>query len=219
MTTIPHTATGVAAVPRVSAAPRAKAIFYVRSVVAIAMIATWAVSAVSGIALWLAADGRGAFELPAALGLTKHTWDDIHVVASFLAIGLTLVHVTVMRRGVLSYARLVLTGQRSTSTRAARRPKAVVYVRAVAVVVMVALVPLAVVSGIVPWLAPEVRRAGQQILLLMLTKRDWVDVHTAITMGAILVAMTHVVVVRAGLVADVRLLVTGQRSAPRTVRR
>ena len=88
------------------------------------------------------------------------------------------------------------------------------YVRALAVVTMVVLVPLALVSGIVPWLAPDVRRAGQQVLLLALTKRDWVDVHTAVTMGAILVATTHVVVVRTGLVADVRLLATGQRSAP-----
>ena len=93
------------------------------------------------------------------------------------------------------------------------------YVRALAVVTMVVLVPLAIVSGIVPWLAPDVRRAGQQVLLLALTKRDWVDVHTAVTMGAILVATTHVVVVRTGLVADVRLLLTGQRSAPRPVRR
>ena len=201
------------------AAPRAKTIFYIRSVVAIAMIAAWTVSAVSGIAMWLAADGRGAFESPAALGLTKHAWDDIHVVASLLAIGLTLIHVTVMRRGVLSYARLVLLGRRNASTRSARRPRAIVYLRALAVVTMVVLVPLAIVSGIVPWLAPDVRRAGQQVLLLALTKRDWVDVHTAVTMGAILVAITHVVVVRAGLVADLRLLLTGQRSAPRTVRR
>jgi len=197
------------------AAPRAKSIFYVRSIVAITMIATWAVSALSGIAMWLAPDGRRAFELPAALGLTKHAWDDIHVVASFLAIGLTLVHVTVMRRGVLSYARLVTIGRRNASTRPARRPRAVVYVRALAVVTMVVVVPLAIVSGVVPWLAPDVRRAGQQILLLALTKRDWVDVHTAVTMGAILVATTHLVVVRAGLMADVRLLATGRRSAPR----
>ncbi len=130
------------------------------------------------------------------------------------AFGLTLINVTVMRRGVLSYARLVLIGRRNASTRAARRPRAIVYVRALAVVTMVVIVPLALVSGTVPWLAPDVR-AGQQLLLFALTKRDWVDVHTAVTMSAILVAMTHVVVVRAGLMADVRLLTTGKRSAPR----
>ena len=214
MTAIPLPAASAAA------APRAKVIFYVRSVVAIAMIANWVVSAVSGIALWLAADGRAAIEAPAALGLTKHAWQDVHVVASFLAIGLTLVHVTVMRRGVLSYLRLVVTGRRNPAApRPARRPKAVVYVRAIAVSVMVGLVPLVILSGVVPWLAPDVRRAGHQVLLLALTKHEWGDVHTAISMGVILVAMTHLVVVRSGLVADVRLLATGQRSAPRSVRR
>lgn len=213
MTTMPLAATAT------PAARRAKAVFYIRSVVAIAMLASWAVSAVSGIALWLAADGQRAFEAPAALGLTKHAWDDLHVAASFLAIGLTLVHVTVMRRGVLAYARLILTGRRRTAGGGSRRPKAIVHVRAVAVVVMVVLVPLAVVSGVIPWLAPDVRRAGQQVLLLGLRKHTWTDVHTAITAGAILIAATHVVVVRAGLAADVRLLLTGQRSAPRPVRR
>ncbi len=213
MTTVTLTATPIAR------PTRARLVFYVRAIVAIAMVATWVLSALSGLALWLAMDGPGALETPAALGLTKHAWDDIHVVGSFLAIGLTLVHVSLMRRGIVAYARLIVTGRRSLSTRVVRRPKAVVYVRAVAVAVLVVLVPLAFVSGVVPWLAPEVRRAGQQVLLLGLTKHGWVDVHTAATIGAILVSMTHVVVVRAGLVADVRLLLTGQRSGPRAVRR
>lgn len=213
MTTVPFPAI------RVTRPPRAKAILYIRSGVAIGMIATWITSAISGVALWLAADGRAAFETPAALGLTKHAWDDIHVAASFLAVGLTLAHATVMRRGVLSYVRLVVTGRRGHTAGVTRRPKRVVYVRAAAVVVMVILVPLAIVTGVVPWLAPDVRRAGQEVMPLALTKHGWTDVHTAITMGAILVATLHIVVVRVGLLADIRLLVTGQRSAPRPVRR
>jgi hypothetical protein len=189
-------------------------VFYVRSVVALSMIATWIVSAASGIALWLALDGRGAYELPAALGLTQHAWTDVHVAASFLAIALTLTHVTVMRRGAVSYARLLLTGRRATATRAVRRPKPIVYLRAAAVVTMLVLVPLGIASGIIPWLAADGRRAGQQLLLFALTKHEWADIHTFVTMAAILVAATHVLVVRAGLAADVRLLATGQRSAP-----
>jgi hypothetical protein len=200
-------------------APRAKTVFYVRSVVALSMIATWVTSATSGIALWLALDGRGAYELPASLGLTKHAWNDIHVVASFLAIALTLAHVTVMRRGAVSYARLILTGRRAALTRSIRRPKPIVYLRAAAVVTMLVLVPLGTASGIIPWLASDGRRAGQQLLLFALTKHEWADIHTFVTVAAILVAATHVVVVRAGLVADVRLLVTGQRRAPGRARR
>jgi hypothetical protein len=202
-----------------AAAARAKTIFYVRSIVALAMVATWALSALSGIALWLAADGWRADQLPSLLGVTRHTWNDVHVVASFLAIALTLTHVAVMRRGAIAHGRLILTGQRSTRGSTARRPKAIVYIRAVAVVAMVALVPVVIASGIIPWLAADGRRAGQQVLLLAVTKHDWTEVHTAVAAAAILVAVTHVVVVRAGLVADVRLLATGQRSAPRGVRR
>ncbi len=202
-----------------SAAPRAKTIFYVRSVVALAMIANWTVSALSGIVLWLAVDGWRADQLPSLLGLTRHAWNDIHVVASVLAVVLTLVHVTVMRRGVLSYTRLILTGKRSAASRAARRPRAIVYVRAVVVMAMAILVPIILGSGVVHWLAADGRRAGQQILLFAVTKHGWADIHTAIAMGVILIAATHVVVVRSGLVSDVRLLVTGQRSAPRRVRR
>ncbi len=199
-------------------APRAKSVFYVRSFVALAMIITWTVSALGGLALWLAVDGWRAYELPSLLGLTRHTWTDIHVVASFLAIALTITHVTVMRRGVISYGRLVLTGRRSSRAAATRRPKAVVYVRALAVVTMVALVPVVIASGIVPWLATDGRRAGQQLLLLALTKHEWSDIHTAVAAAVVLVAVTHVVVVRTGLMADVRLLATGQRSAPRGAR-
>lgn len=210
------TAIPLPAIPSSAARP-AKTIFYVRSVVALSMIATWTLSALSGIALWLAADGRAADMLPALLGVTKHAWNDIHVVASVLAVVLTLVHVTVMRRGAISYARLILTGKRSTVSRSARRPKAIVYVRAVVVVAMAILVPLILGSGAIHWLAADGRRAGQQLLLFAVTKHGWADIHTAIAAGASLIAATHVVVVRAGLVADVRLLVTGQRGAPRRV--
>ncbi len=199
--------------------PRAKTIYYVRSVVALAMITSWTVAGLSGLALWSAADGWRADLLPALVGLTKHAWSDIHVVASFLAIALTITHVTVMRRGVISYARLALTGRRSPGRSVSRRPKAIVYIRAFAVVAMVVLVPVVMASGVIPWLAADGRRAGQQVLLFAVTKHEWSDIHTAVAAAVALIAVTHVVVVRAGLVADVRLLATGRRSAPRAARR
>lgn len=193
---------------------RAKPILYVRSVVALAMIATWLVAATSGITLWLAADGRGAGELPLLLGATKHAWVDIHAAISFLAIALTLTHLTVMRRGVLAYVRLLLTGRRNTTPRATQRPRSIVYVRAALVVAMVGLVPLVIASGIVPWLAAEGQRSGQQLLLFAVTKRGWADIHTAVAVASVGLAVAHVVVARTGLVADVRLLATGRRSHP-----
>jgi hypothetical protein len=213
MTTIPL---GITSAPT---APRAKTIFYVRAVIALAMIGAWAISAASGIVVWLAADGRGASQVPLLFGATKQTWADFHVAISTLAIVLTITHLTVMRRGVLAYVRLLFTGRRSAVARTARRPKAIVFVRAVVVVTMVSLIPVVVATGIVPWLAADGRRTGQQLLLFALTKHDWADIHTAIAIAAVALAFTHLAVVRSGLVADVRLLATGQRSSPRRVPR
>jgi hypothetical protein len=132
-------------------------------------------------------------------------------------VGFTVAHVTVMRRGIVSYARLVLTGRR-TARGSGRRPKRIVYVRAIAVVAMAVVVPLVVLSGIVPWMAPDVRRAGQQLLLLSLTKHGWTDVHTVISAAIGIVVLVHLTVVRTGLAADLRLIATGQRSATRPSR-
>jgi hypothetical protein len=196
---------------------RAKPILYVRSMVAVAMIVSWVAAASSGITVWLAADGRGAGELPWLLGASKHTWGDLHVVASFVALALTLTHLTVMRRGVLAYGRLLLTGRRNATANGARRPRSVVYLRAMVIVAMVGVVSIVVVSGIVPWLAAEGPGMGRRLLLLDVTKRGWTDIHTAIATGAILLTAAHVAMSRTGLAADVRLLITGQRSRRRRI--
>ena len=211
MTAIPLTATSL------SPARRAKANIYVRAVVAMAMIGTWAVTAASGLLLWLAADGRAAGRLPLLFGVSKHSWVDIHSAVAFLAVILTLTHLVFMRRGVLAYARLLVTGQRNATGPSKRRPRAIVFVRAVVVVTMLGLVPVVIASGIVPWLAADGQRSAQQVLLFAVTKSGWTDIHTAVAIAATLLAVSHVVVVRAGLAADVRLLATGQRSMPRRV--
>jgi hypothetical protein len=53
-------------------------------------------------------------------GATKHTWVDIRVAVAFLAVILTLAHLVMMRRGVLAYARLLVTGQRNATARSKR---------------------------------------------------------------------------------------------------
>ena len=213
MTAIPLT------VPSVSPARRAKMTFYIRALVAVAMIGAWVVTAGNGLLLWLAPDGPGAGRLSLLFGATKHTWTDIHTAVAFLAVILTLVHLIVMRRGVLAYARLLVTGQRNAAGPSKRRPRVIVLVRAVVVVTMLGVVPVVVASGIVPWLAADGPRSTEQILLFDVTKRGWTDIHTAVAIAAMLLAVTHLVVVRAGLAADVRLLATGQRSKPRRVAR
>jgi hypothetical protein len=196
--------------------PRAKGIYYARALVALVMIAAWVVSGLTGLLLWLTPHGQGARAVELAAGLARSEWIDIHVVASIAGVALTLVHVTVMRRGALAYLRLVLTGRRG-ATAPARRPKPIVRVRALLVVGLLVSVPLVLLSGVIPWLAADGPRSGRAVLLFALTKRDWADVHTAAAMGALAVAASHVVVVRMGLLSDLRLLLTGRRSAVRPV--
>jgi hypothetical protein len=141
------------------------------------------------------------------------------VAVSAIALGLTVTHLAIMRRGVLAYSRLLATGRRSATGNPVRRTTTNVFVRAILVVAMVSVIPLVAMSGLIPWLAGDGQRSGQQLLLLAITKRGWADVHTAISMAVVVVALTHVAVVRSGLAADVRLLATGQRSSPRRVAR
>lgn len=82
---------------------------------------------------------------------------------------------------------------------------------------MLGLVPVVLASGVVPWLAADGQRSAREILLFAVTKSGWTDIHTAVAIAATLLAVGHIVVVRAGLAADVRLLATGQRSKPRRV--
>ena len=208
MTTIPLLA---ARAPTVRGA---KPILYARAFVALATIGSWLVSAVSGLVLWLSPHGPGTRYLLTALDLTRSTWIDVHIVASFLAVGLTLIHLTVMRSGVRAYLRLIFLG-RGSAGGGRRRLKPILVVRALLVTTMVVAIPIVFATGLVPWLAPDVRRAGQQVLLFAITQREWTDIHTAVSMFAMAIAATHVTLVRFGLYSDLRLLATGQRSAPR----
>jgi hypothetical protein len=115
MTTIPLLA---ARAPTVRGA---KPILYARAFVALATIGSWLVSAVSGLVLWLSPHGPGTRYLLTALDLTRSTWIDVHIVASFLAVGLTLIHLTVMRSGVRAYLRLIFLG-RGSAGGGRRRP-------------------------------------------------------------------------------------------------
>ena len=210
MTTIPMLAARAPTVRGV------KPILYARAFVALATIGSWLVSAASGLVLWLSPHGPGTRYLPTALDLTRSAWIDVHIVASFLAVSLTLIHLTVMRSGVRAYLRLVFLG-RGSSGGGRRRLKPILVVRALLVTTMVLAIPIVFATGLVPWLAPDVRRAGQQVLLFVFTQREWTDIHTAVSMFAMGVAATHVILVRFGLYSDLRLLATGQRSAPRRI--
>jgi len=51
------------------------------------------------------------------------------------------------------------------------------YVRAVVAVALFIVWGLSAFTGVLLWLAPTGRRAGQRLLLLDLTKDEWGDIH------------------------------------------
>jgi len=88
--------------PRRSINPKA----YTRAVVAIALLVSWSLAAFTGFLLWFAPRGSGAGRLPLLLGLTRHTWGDVHFVMSVIALGITVMHLVIdwrALRGVLHY--------------------------------------------------------------------------------------------------------------------
>jgi amino acid transporter len=193
---------------------RAKATLYARALIALATIGAWAIAGVTGALLWMTPRGAGFGDLAQLGGVTRGAWLDVHVAVSFLAAGLTLAHLIYMRRGVLAYLRLLATGQRRAGP--SRRPVArIVIVRAMLVVGLLSFAAIVTVTGLIPWLGPDGRRSGQQVLASLLTKRSWLDVHLVAGLLIAAIATAHNIVVRHGLLADLWLLATGQRRVPR----
>ena len=59
-----------------------------------------------------------------------------------------------------------------------KRPiKPKVYARAIVAIALIIVWVGSAFSGIILWLAPEVRRAGRQALLFGITKENWRDIH------------------------------------------
>lgn len=63
----------------------------VRAVVGITLLVTWALSTVTGVLLELAPDVRRAGQ-QTLLGVTQHTWGDLHWWVSVAAVAVTVVH-------------------------------------------------------------------------------------------------------------------------------
>jgi len=72
---------------------------YIRSVVAITMLLTWSLSALTGFLLWVAPNGPRSGRMLLLFGLTKGEWGDFHAWFSAVALILTIVHLIVDWRG------------------------------------------------------------------------------------------------------------------------
>ena len=72
------------------------------------------------------------------------------------------------------------------------KPK--VYARAVIAIALFIAWGLSAFSGLILWLAPEVRQSGQQRLLIDITKQSWGEIHFWICVGVAAVTVTHVII-------------------------
>ena len=76
-----------------------------------------------------------------------------------------------------------------------KRPiKPKVYARAIIAIVLITVWVLSAFSGLILWLAPEVRQAGQQTLLFGITKQNWGEIHFWICVTAVVVTIVHLVI-------------------------
>ena len=97
-----------------------------------------------------------------------------------------------------------------------KRPiKPKIYARAVTAITLIVVWLLSAFSGLVLWLAPEIRRAGQQKLLFGITKENWGDVHFWICVAVLVVTVLHIVIDWKALRGVIRYLTSVHRDAIR----
>ena len=66
-----------------------------RGVISIGLLIFWAVSALTGVILHFAPEGRRSGKIALLFSLTKHQWSEFHTWISFLALGITVIHIVV----------------------------------------------------------------------------------------------------------------------------
>lgn len=78
---------------------------------------------------------------------------------------------------------------------AIKRPVNVkLYTRAITAIALIVSWTLSAFSGLILWLAPEVRQAGQQELLFDITKQSWGEIHFWICIVVVAVTIIHIVI-------------------------
>ena len=78
---------------------------------------------------------------------------------------------------------------------AGKRPiKPKIYARAVTAIALIIVWVLSAFSGLILWLAPDVRQAGHQLLLFDITKKNWGEIHFWICVAVVVVTIVHIII-------------------------
>jgi len=82
----------------------------IRGLVSIGLLISWAISALSGIILYLAPSGQRVGKTLLLFGLTRHEWSGFHTWSSFLALGITILHVLVNWKILIAVIKCLVKG-------------------------------------------------------------------------------------------------------------
>jgi len=75
-----------------------------------------------------------------------------------------------------------------------RKINSKIYARAIIAIFLIVAWLSSALSGLVLWLAPDVRQAGLQELLFGITKQNWGDIHFWICVVAVTITVLHIIV-------------------------
>jgi hypothetical protein len=88
---------------------------YIRALVAVSLLVSWGLAALTGFLLWFAPKGAGAGRLSLLLGLTRHEWGNVHFVLSVVALSITTIHIVVDWRALQKVLRYLISVHRHSS--------------------------------------------------------------------------------------------------------
>ena len=93
-----------------------------------------------------------------------------------------------------------------------KRPiKPKVYARAIIAISLITVWILSAFSGLILWLAPEVRQAGKQPLLFGIIKSEWGEIHFWICVTVVIVTIVHIIIDWKALRGVIRYLTSVHR--------
>lgn len=84
---------------------------YIRAVVAISLLVSWGLTALTGFLLRFSPTGPRTGRL-LFLGLARHEWSDVHFALSVFALGVTAIHLVVDWRVLKGVIRYLISGHR-----------------------------------------------------------------------------------------------------------
>ena len=88
-----------------------------------------------------------------------------------------------------------------------------IYARAIVAIALITVWILSAFSGLILWLAPEVRQSGQQPLLFDITKQNWGEIHFWICVAVVIITLLHIIIDWKALRGVIRYLTSVHRGA------